>query len=93
MKFELGELVVTRNIFNNMTESDDFAQEIKKVLNRYVKADFSDMESKDDIKMNEDAIKNGDDRIFAIYQTSKGKIYIITEWDRSVTTILYPSEY
>jgi len=29
----------------------------------------------------------------AEYLTSKGKIWIITEWDRSATTILFPSEY
>ena len=43
--------------------------------------------------MNYDAIENGDDRILASYETYKGKIYIITEWDRSSTTILYPHEY
>ena len=48
----------------------------------------------DDTKMNDEAVKNGDDRILAVYEDKKyGKIWIITEWDRSVTTILFPSEY
>ena len=43
--------------------------------------------------MNDEAIKNGNDRILASYETSKGKIYIITENDRSATTILFTNEY
>ena len=40
---------------------------------------------------------NSDDnfevRIFASYQTCKGDIWIITEADRSATTVLFPDEY
>jgi hypothetical protein len=43
--------------------------------------------------MNDQAVKNGDDRIMGVYPTDEGDIWIITEWDRSVTTILFPSEY
>ena len=41
---------------------------------------------------NDRALESGD-RILSAYETSHGKIWIITEWDRSVTTILFPSEY
>lgn len=43
--------------------------------------------------MNYMAIENGNDRIFATYETSKWKIYIITEFNREYTTILFPEEY
>ena len=43
--------------------------------------------------MNDDATKNGDDRIFARYNNEEGDIYIITEYDRSATTILFTYEY
>lgn len=43
--------------------------------------------------MNDEAIKNGNDRVLAAYETSQGKIYIITEYDRSYTTILFSHEY
>ena len=44
--------------------------------------------------MNDKTVKNGDDRILAMYEDEKyGKIWIITERDRSATTILFPSEY
>ncbi|MDE6020535.1 MAG: hypothetical protein K2H01_06040 [Ruminococcus sp.] len=48
----------------------------------------------EDKALNDAAVKNGDERIFAAYIDSTGrKIWIITEWDRSATTILFPSEY
>jgi len=42
-----------------------------------------------------EAEKSGEwcDRLFSSYETDFGKIYIITECDRSVTTILTPEEY
>lgn len=43
----------------------------------------------EDKKMNDSAVKNNDDRIVARYND----IYIITEWDRSATTILFIDEY
>ena len=46
----------------------------------------------DDKQMNEDAIRNNE-RLLASYVTSGGNIYIITERDRSYTTILLRSEY
>ena len=42
----------------------------------------------------QDALKSGEDRLFSSYQVAPGlKLWIITEWDRSVTTLLLPSEY
>jgi hypothetical protein len=39
-------------------------------------------------------LKSGADRLFSSYQiTPDLKLWIITEWDRSVTTLLLPSEY
>jgi hypothetical protein len=92
-RFRLGQIVMTRAINDDIADNSKFAKEILNCLRRYINADFSDMEYQEDIDMNMRAIKTGDDRIFATYNTSKGKIYIITEWDRSVTTILYPEDY
>ena len=48
--------------------------------------------------MNDDALeaeRNGEptDRLFSSYDTDLAKLYIITEYDRSVTTILLSEEY
>lgn len=47
----------------------------------------------EDKHANEVALKT-DQRILSSYDVGMaGKVWIITEWDRSVTTILLPSEY
>lgn len=92
-KFELGQIVETRGIAAARESNKRFDREVNRAFARYIAADFSDMQYAEDIAMNYDAIQNGNARIFATYNTCKGKIYIITEWDRSCTTILFPSEY
>lgn len=93
MKFEIGRVMQTRGIKIARIEDKQFSYEVDKCFARYCNADWSDMEYEDDKIMNDEAIKNGNSRIFATYKTSRGDIYIITEWDRSVTTILFPEEY
>ena len=46
----------------------------------------------EDWKRNDDSIEDGS-RIISAYETLVGKIWIITEADRAVTTVLLPSEY
>lgn len=47
----------------------------------------------EDKRMNEEALEHGY-RLFSVYDMpEKGKLYIITEHDRSATTILLPEEY
>ncbi len=92
-KFELGQLVMTMGISDKIEENSKFGKEVLESLERYKQADFSDIEFKEDIKANNKAIKDGYGRIFASYKTSQGDIWIVTEWDRSITTILFPSEY
>jgi hypothetical protein len=45
-----------------------------------------------DRRQNERALRKGE-RIFSSYKTSAGRCWIITEADRSVTTIPLPEEY
>jgi histidine ammonia-lyase len=61
-------------------------------LRRHMSCDWGDL-SEDDIRENELSLKEGL-RLLSAYQTGKGqKLWIITEADRSATTILLPSEY
>ena len=49
--------------------------------------------SDDDVRENELSLKEGF-RLLSAYRTAKGqKLWIITEADRTATTILLPSEY
>lgn len=90
--------VVSKNLYqtagiNNAIVSDiQFAKTIMGCISKYAKCDWGDTCSSD-WKMNDRAFYSGDDRIVAKYVTDKGNIFIITEWDRSATTILFASEY
>ncbi len=62
-------------------------------LRRHLHGDWGDL-CDDDRQLNDAALKSGEDRLFSSYQVTPGlKLWIITEWDRSVTTLLLPSEY
>jgi hypothetical protein len=61
-------------------------------LRRHMSGDWGDL-STDDIAENEFSLTEGL-RLLSSYQTGKGQqLWIITEADRSATTILLPSEY
>lgn len=61
-------------------------------LRRHVSADWGEV-SEDDVQENELSLREGF-RLLSAYRTTKGeKIWIITEADRSATTLLLPSEY
>lgn len=88
MKFEIGQLVITRGINAKMNKDIGFCKFIFDSIAMYRNCDWGDIPN-DDKKMNDSAVKNNDDRIVARYND----IYIITEYDRSVTTILFKREY
>lgn len=88
MNFKIGQVVITKGISNYVVEDHSFYEFILDSLKRYMSCDWGDI-CKEDKRMNDSAVKNDDDRIVARYND----IYIITEWDRSVTTILFTHEY
>ncbi len=96
MTFETGTLVQTSGIAHEIKEDSKFAMQVYASLNRYVQGDWGDL-CDDDKELNNQAVKSNDDRILAAYNlnTTEGtrKVYIITEWDRSLTTILFADEY
>ena len=89
--FKLGKLVMTRGVHSKIKEDVDFAVGVLDAFERYQRCDWGNLCDEDNA-LNEQALKDGD-RIFALYNIGKDKIYIITEWDRSLTTILLPEEY
>lgn len=91
--FELGQVVCTRGVADRMDSDKEFWKFVNASFTRYAKADWGDTCEEDAI-MNNEAVKDSD-RILAVYihKPSDTTIWIITEWDRSVTTILFPSEY
>ena len=94
MSFELGQLVMTAGINNRAAMDENFAKAVTKFLNRYLRMDWGDI-GQADWKSNDLAVLLGDDRILASYRVpDEGtRVWIITEWDHSATTILFPEEY
>lgn len=90
-KFNLGNVVMTRGVAAEINENSNYKSEITNCLIRHHKGDWGDV-SKEDALMNDTAVEIGE-QILSSYMTSKDRIWIITEYDRSVTTILFPSEY
>lgn len=96
--FPVGRVVYTRSL-------DNWAQEnlprdlyennlyIQILLAAHQCGVWDDM-SPDDAKTNRLALKPGEEgRIFSSYTVADHKIWVITEWDRSVTTFMLPSDY
>lgn len=86
-KFSLGRIVATPGVLAAVPR-----EEIDDAINRHAHGDWGVMPEKDQ-HTNELALSGGD-RIFSAYLSgTRVKFWIITEWDRSVTTILLPDEY
>jgi hypothetical protein len=85
--FPLGQLVATRHA---AAVIDRF--EMIDAIRRHQSGDWGDCCS-DDWTSNDEALTVGL-RIFSVYHTTNGvKFWIITEADRSVTTVLLPDDY
>jgi len=62
------------------------------LLARHCRRDWGDLDDEDK-RSNDHDLKHGG-RLLSAYKMADGsKVWIITEWDRSVTTILLPEEY
>jgi hypothetical protein len=93
-KFQLGQCCSTRGAITAL-EATGEAPIV--YLARHSSGDWGDL-SGDDKAANDAALIPNEDgeceRILSAYHLKDGtKIWVITEWDRSVTTILLPSEY
>lgn len=93
-KFDLGKVYVTSSVHERIEESKGFQKFVRESLLSYIGGDWGDT-GDEDKDSNDRAIENGEDRILAvyIYPETGERILIVTEWDRSSTTILFPSEY
>lgn len=92
-KFEFGELTATRAVLEMAEDDPVFSSFIDTCFIRHVCGDWGEL-CDEDKDINEDALKNGD-RLLSSYtfENTGEKIWIITEADRSITTILFPSDY
>ncbi|GHU54865.1 hypothetical protein AGMMS49975_15850 [Clostridia bacterium] len=85
-KFELGNIVITSKVYSAIAKED-----ISRGLARHMCCDWGECA---DPEMNDYAVENNDGRILSVYRDHKGaRFWIITEADRSATTVLLPEDY
>ena len=66
-------------------------RDVLNCLKRHLTGDWGEV-CAEDKKANDWGLYN-EDRLLSAYTVDERQIWIITEWDRSVTTILFPEEY
>jgi hypothetical protein len=88
--FPLGQVVATPGALSLL---EDNGLNPSDYLTRHITGDFGDL-CAEDKQANQEALVDGT-RIFSSYfiNDQKDKLWIITEADRSVTTLLLPEEY
>lgn len=87
--FPLGSIVATPDAIRLLA---DAGKTVVEFISRHETGDWGDL-CEEDVEVNREALKNGY-RIMSCYHPVPGsRLWIITEADRSVTTLLLPSEY
>jgi histidine ammonia-lyase len=88
-RFALGQTYITPGAEEALMIAGQTAIEF---LRRHMSRDFGEL-ADEDIQENELSLREGL-RVLSAYRTSRGqRLWIITEADRTSTTILLPSEY
>jgi hypothetical protein len=91
-RFPLGRVVATPGALKQLEQHGIDALDL---LARHVVGDWGEV-CAEDAQANDTALMQGN-RLLSAYALSSGevdtRIWIITEWDRSLTTLLLPSEY
>ena len=104
MKFDPGQIVATGGVSRTMDKNAEFRAFCETALRRHLECDWGDVDA-DDASMNNYAVEFSG-RLLSAYKlprlmqadTNYGSstvemIWIITEYDRSATTLLFPEEY
>ena len=86
-KVAFGQLVATPAALAALSQRD-----IARALRRHRVGDWGEVCS-EDARANDEALTHGE-RLLSIYHSESGtKFYVITERDRSATTVLLPEDY
>ena len=86
--FELGSVVATRAA---LAYCEKHQVNPLSLLGRHMGGDWGDIDEKD-VVANAAAILHGL-RVFSSYKVGNGKVWVITEADRSSTCLLLPEDY
>jgi len=90
-KFIIGQILMTRGVNDLAARDEKVARFTYESLKRHRQGDWEGL-AKEDKKENEFSLDKNL-RLLSAYKRGSQKIWIITEADRSATTILFPEEY
>jgi hypothetical protein len=85
-RFPLGQVAITANASLRLSTEAVFT-----ALSRHAAGDWGDM-CPEDTLANDIALDHGG-RLFSAYGQGADRLWVITEADRSVTTVLLPEDY
>jgi hypothetical protein len=85
-KFPLGVIVTTANAEATLDPAD-----VQEGLSRHAVGDWGEL-CPEDRGENERSLEHAG-RLMSVYRSGGKRFWIITEWDRSVTTVLMPLDY
>lgn len=87
----LGAIVATSGVAALIKSDTAFGEAISDILGRHKRGDWG-VVAAEDAKSNNEAVENGG-RLLSAYDVEGTRVWIITEADRSYTTVLLPEEY
>jgi len=86
VRFPLGQLAITANASLRLA-----TEEVLTALRRHACGDWGDL-CPEDAMANDTALTEGG-RLFSAYGQGEDRLWVITEADYSVTTVLLPEDY
>lgn len=86
--FDLGQVVITRAAIEFC---EDNAVDAVDLVRRHARGDWGQLTA-EDVEANVTAVRHGL-RVFSSYPFPAGKVWVITEADRSSTCVLLPDDY
>ncbi|MAQ95558.1 MAG: hypothetical protein CMM84_18785 [Rhodothermaceae bacterium] len=87
-RFPLGHVVATPGALEVVR---DHGVDLLGLLRRHASGDWGQV-PEEDARLNDLALKHRA-RLLSAYDTAGGRLWVLTEADRSATTVLLPSEY
>ena len=86
-RFPPGQIVITSNAASRLAQDD-----VTSALRRHLQGDWGNVCEEDRLANDRSLIEGS--RVLSVYDASDGlRFWIITEADRSVTTVLLPEDY
>ena len=95
IKFPIGTLAASQGVNIQMEGDPNFKRFVFGCVDKHIRGQWGKV-PREDAELNERALQGGA-RIMSVYaipgRLEQSDLWIITEADRSVTTILFPNEY